>query len=115
MNHQANQPQQPNRRNQQPGGTGHAEVTKFPSDKRGKFEFYGNAPERWPAYAHHFMYQPSESQTLDQYIEVPGARHNFKVRALQWQLSETLKVDADYPDWDRKHVPVQTKAQMPTL
>jgi hypothetical protein len=27
MNHQANQPQQPSRRNQQPGGTGHAEVT----------------------------------------------------------------------------------------
>jgi hypothetical protein len=80
---------------------GHAEVTEFPYDKRGKFEFYGNAPERWPAYAHHFMYQPNESQTLDQYIEVPGARQNFKVRAIQWQLPETLKVDADYPDWDR--------------
>jgi hypothetical protein len=110
MNHQANHPQQPNRRDQQPGGTGHAEVTEFPSDKRGKFEFYGNAPERWPAYAHHFMYQPNESQTLDQYIEVPGARQNFKVRAIQWQLSETLKVDADYPDWDRNVFQFKLKA-----
>jgi hypothetical protein len=82
------------------GGIQHP-VPEFPADKRGKFEFYGTTPERWPAYAQYFRYQPDQTDTLDQYVEIPGARQNFKVRSLQWQLSETLRIDADYPDWDR--------------
>jgi hypothetical protein len=80
---------------------GHPDVQEFPADRRGQFEFYGNAPEKWPAYAHYFMYQPEHAEILEQYIEVPGARQHFKVRSVQWQLPETLRIDDDFPDWNR--------------
>jgi hypothetical protein len=103
MNHQSNFPDRNNndRNNNNTGFVGHPDVQEFPADRRGQFEFYGNAPEKWPAYAHYFMYQPEQAEILEQYIEVPGARQNFKVRSVQWQLSDTLRIDDDFPDWNR--------------
>ena len=38
---------------------------------------------------------------MDQYVEVTGARQHFKCISINWEASETLKIDSDYPDWER--------------
>jgi hypothetical protein len=48
---------------------------------------------------------------MDQYTEVPGARTQFKCRAINWNEHETLKIDADYPDWERTVFQLQAKSR----
>jgi hypothetical protein len=82
--------------------TGHEEVIDFPADKRGKFEFYGNATERWPAYAHHFQYQPTTAIILNDFTRLEGTDKPFRTRSLNWTDSEKLRIDRDFPQWEKR-------------
>jgi hypothetical protein len=111
INHHQSQPPQPSpragigsqnvRHNKQSSQMGHTEVPEFPADKRGKFEFYGNASERWPAYAHHFQYQPESANILHHYDKLEGADQSFRTRSVVWSDRDKLDIDKEFPQWEK--------------
>jgi hypothetical protein len=78
------------------------DASEFPADKRGKYEFYPGATDRWPAFGHFFKFQHESTKTLDAWTNTPDAHQPIRHRPVNWNEHEMLTMDKDYPQWEEQ-------------